>query len=164
MTLPGLTEEEHENLCRRCGSSCHWAVPVNGLPVVVDELHCTYLARDPDGRFRCTVYETRFEVAPWCRTAEQALEHGLLAQDCPYAKHRSGYRGKVTLHPRLQKTVEPAIRAEILRTGVPNGASLAGVLRFLHRTGPETFKFKYDADNERHMPVVIHDVDEDGED
>lgn len=159
MTLPGFTEEEHENLCRRCGSSCHWAIPVNGLPVIVDELHCTFLAKDPDGRYRCTVYANRFEVAPWCRTAEQALDAGLVAQDCPYAQNRPGYKGKVRLHPRLQKTVEPAIRAEILRYGVPEGACRDSALRFLHRTGTDMFTLSYDPEKERWMPVPISHPD-----
>lgn len=68
--------QEHEALCRRCGMSCHFAVPVNGLAVVLDELRCRFLGRDGEGRYGCTVYERRFEVAPWCQTVESALAGG----------------------------------------------------------------------------------------
>lgn len=120
--LLATTYEEHESLCRRCGMSCHFAVPVNGLPVVIDALRCKFLGRDGEGRFACTVYDRRFELAPWCHTAEDALAQGLLAKDCPYARGIPGYRGKVRLSPQLLKQVLPALRAEVARAGVPIGA------------------------------------------
>lgn len=151
MALPGLTEEQHEALCRRCGQSCHFAIPVNGLAVVVDDLCCRFLAKDAEGRFACTVYEERFARAPWCHTAEDALAGGLLAQDCPYARGVRGYRGKTRLHPRLWKQVEPAVRAEVLARGVPAGASEEGLLRFLERTGGG--EWRIDVQGDRLMPV-----------
>lgn len=135
MAIPELPASEHEALCRRCGVSCHFAVPVNGLPVVVEDLHCRFLDRDVDGRFGCTVYEERFERAPWCATASEALEGGLLAQDCPYTRWTTGYRGKTPLSERLMRQVMPAIRAEVLARGVPVGISEDGLRRFLERTG-----------------------------
>lgn len=117
--------------------SCHFAVPVNGLAVVLDELRCKFLGRADDGRFHCTVYERRFEVAPWCHTAESALAGGFLAQDCPYARGTSGYRGKVRLSPSLLRAVRPAIRAEVVRAGAPIGADPEAVLKFLAEAGGE---------------------------
>ena len=127
----GLTPDEHEALCRRCGMSCHFAVPVNGLAVVIDELRCKFLARDADGRFLCSVYDRRFEAAPWCHTAHSALDGGFLAQDCPYARGVAGYRGKVRLSPALLRKVLPAIRAEVARAGAPIGADPDAVTTFL---------------------------------
>lgn len=127
-----------EALCRRCGVSCHFAIPVNGLPVVIDEVHCRYLARDDDGLYRCTVYPRRYELAPWCHSAADALPLGLLAQDCPYAHHARAtqpdlppVRGKARLSPRLRQQVLPAVIAEILRVGVPAGADPAPVAALL---------------------------------
>jgi len=126
---------EHEALCRRCGISCHFAIPVNGLPVIVEDLHCRFLEWDTDDRMRCGVYEERFEKAPWCHTVEESLEAGLLAQDCPYAQGKPGYRGKTRLHPRIWEKVAPHVRADIVAHGMPAGASIEGVRRFLERTG-----------------------------
>ena len=50
-------DDAHEAMCRRCGMSCHFAIPVNGLPVVFNDLHCRFLETDDDGKFRCGVYE-----------------------------------------------------------------------------------------------------------
>ena len=139
MTIPSLAFEDHEAMCRRCGISCHFAVPVNGLPVVVDDLHCRFLVREGEGDlgglYRCSVYEERFERAPWCATASEALEDRLLAQDCPYTRFASGYRGKTRLHPRLLTQALPAIRRDVLENGVPFGVWEEGLLRFLERTG-----------------------------
>ena len=143
------SSDEHEALCRRCGVSCHFAVPVDGLAVVVADLYCRFLVTDGEGGFSCTFYEDRFERAPWCHTVDEALSLGLLAQDCPYAGGRSGYRGKVRLSPRLWAKVAPAVREEVLRRGVPGGASAEGLLRFLARTGGGAWRLRLDLDGER---------------
>ena len=132
---PGGFSANHESLCRRCGLSCHFAIPVNGLPVVVPGLACRFLVRDADGRHRCAVYERRFDVAPWCRTVEQSIEGRLLAQDCPYVAGRPGYRGKVVLHQRLFSQVAPALRRHIVELGVPPAVDPAGVLPVLEEDG-----------------------------
>ncbi len=129
----------HEALCRRCGQSCHFAIPINGLPVVIDDLHCRFLVRKGD-RFHCTVYEERFERAPWCATVNEALADGLLAQDCPYAAHTRGYRGKTRLHSRMMALALPAIRHHVITEGVPAGVSHDGIRRFLERTGGGNFR------------------------
>lgn len=153
MPLEESDQEAQEALCRRCGQSCHFAIPVNGLAVVVDDLHCQFLAHDDDGRFHCTVYTERYERAPWCHSAGQALEVGLLAQDCPYARGTRGYRGKTRLQRRLMEKVLPHIRAEVLANGVPRGASEAGLLRFLARTGGGRHSIVASGDGERLMVV-----------
>lgn len=144
------TSEEHEALCRRCGMSCHFAVPVNGLAVVIDELRCKFLARDSDGRFLCRVYERRFDAAPWCHTAHSALSGGFLAQDCPYARGMAGYRGKVRLSPALLRKVLPAIRAEVARVGAPIGADPDVVAAFLGQ-GTAPWAYRVSADGARYL-------------
>lgn len=124
-------DEAHEALCRRCGASCHAAIPVNGLPVVVPGIHCRYLVEEAPGRFACSVYERRLEVAPWCHTAAEAAARGLLEQTCPYARGIPGYRGKVRLSPRLLLQVLPAVREELRRRGAPGWVSPEGCLRVL---------------------------------
>ncbi|MBT9556377.1 MAG: hypothetical protein IV100_10125 [Myxococcales bacterium] len=149
--LAHLGHAETEALCRQCGVSCHFAVPVNGLPVVIDDLHCRYLTTEPgEGalpRYACSVYERRHEVAPWCQPVQAAFEQGLLAQDCPYAlatrdaERARGrpyqYRGKTRLHPRLLAAAMPSIVRHILEEGVPDALSLEGLERFLQRAGVE---------------------------
>lgn len=135
MSRNANTDPEHEALCSRCGVSCHAAVPVNGLAVVVPGLACRFLDEEAGGTFRCTVYERRLEVAPWCHTADEALASGLLAQDCPYARGLSGYRGKVRLHRRLLVRVLPAIREELIVHGAPSWVSEEGCLRVLEQGG-----------------------------
>lgn len=148
--LLATTYEEHESLCRRCGMSCHFAVPVNGLPVVIDALRCKFLGRDAEGRFACTVYDRRFTLAPWCHTAEDALAQGLLAKDCPYARGIPGYRGKVRLSPQLLKQVLPSLRAEVARVGVPIGADPDAAAAFLAEGGG-TFSYAPSPDGTRYL-------------
>lgn len=148
--LADLTPAEHEALCRRCGVSCHFAIPVNGLAVVLDELRCKFLARDEGGRYRCSVYERRFELAPWCHTAQGALAGGFLAQDCPYARGVPGYRGKVRLAPGLLQKVLPAIRAEVARAGAPIGADPDAVAGFL-AGGGSPWQYRVSADGTRYQ-------------
>lgn len=128
------TDPEHEGLCRRCGVSCHAAVPIGGVPVVVPGLHCRYLEED-GGRFRCGVYERRLEVAPWCRTADEAVAQGLVAQDCPYAAGVDGYRGKVVVHRRLLAQVLPGVRRGLAEQGAPGWVSAEGCVRLLEGGG-----------------------------
>ena len=146
------TSAEYEALCQRCGISCHFAVPVNGLPVVIDALRCKFLGRslEGDGRFHCTVYARRFEVAPWCHPAESALQHGFLAQDCPYARGVHGYKGKVRLSPSLLRQVLPAIYEEIVRAGVPSGADPEAVLAFLEQGGG-AWEYTFSEDGSRYL-------------
>lgn len=143
---------EHEALCRRCGMSCHFAIPVNGLAVVIDALRCKFLveAEGEPGRYHCTVYASRHSVAPWCHSAESALAAGFLAQDCPYARGHKGYRGKVRLSHSLLRQVLPAIITEILRVGIPIGADPDRVRRFLFDAGTDC-TYTVSADGSRYL-------------
>lgn len=126
---------EHEARCRRCGVSCHPAIPVNGVPVVVPGLACRFLAKGIDGRFRCTVYARRFDVAPWCQTAEQALRQGFLAHDCPYAARLPLYRGKHVLSPAQLRRLAPVLRQHVAEVGVPYAVAPEAAIRFLEQDG-----------------------------
>lgn len=148
------TDQDWESQCTRCGASCHFAVVVNGLPVVVDDLHCKFLEFDPDGRTRCSVYSERFERAPWCQHASEAVEQGLLAQGCAYTQKRAGYRGKTRLHRRLMDRARPTILAHILEVGVPIGASVDGLRRYLRREGLEDARFEPSACGTRLLVVT----------
>jgi hypothetical protein len=145
-------QDQHEELCRRCGISCHFALPVNGLAVVVDALRCKFLGRADDGRYHCTVYAERFARAPWCHTAEAALAEGFLAQDCPYARGTPGYRGKVRLSPSLLRQVLPAVRAEVARAGAPIGADPDVVAAFLAEAGG-AYSYSVSEDGSRYQFV-----------
>ncbi len=111
-----LTDQAREGLCRRCGASCHVAVPAGDLgSVVVPGLHCQFLVGDGD-RFACSVYERRFEAAPWCHTAQEAQPLGYLANDCPYGAHPEG---KVVLAQQDLDRTFPAILRNLRAWGVP---------------------------------------------
>ena len=75
----GASDAAHEDKCRRCGNSCHVAVPIGERAIVVPGLHCRYLVEDAPGHFGCSVYAERFAKAPWCHHADGAGDvHGVL--------------------------------------------------------------------------------------
>ncbi|MFO0621085.1 MAG: hypothetical protein U0745_06795 [Polyangia bacterium] len=154
---------DHEALCRRCGISCHFAIPVNGLAVVIDALRCKFLSQieGEPGRYHCSVYASRYSVAPWCHSAESALHAGFLAQDCPYARGHKGYRGKVRLSASLQRQVLPAIRSEIVRVGIPIGADPDRVRLFLSESGTD-FAYTVSADGSRYLFAPLSESAENG--
>lgn len=154
---------DHEALCRRCGMSCHFAIPVNGLAVVIDALRCKFLSQieGEPGRYHCSVYASRYSVAPWCHSAESALHAGFLAQDCPYARGHKGYRGKVRLSASLQRQVLPAIRSEIVRVGIPIGADPDRVRLFLSEPGTD-FAYTVSADGSRYLFAPLSESAENG--
>ena len=53
---------EWEEKCKRCGLCCHDKELLADALVIYDTA-CKYL--DPETKL-CTVYDKRFEVAPWC--------------------------------------------------------------------------------------------------
>lgn len=125
---PDPTAPDREALCRRCGASCHVAVPAGDLgSVVLPGLHCQFLVADGD-KFACSVYERRFEAAPWCHTAEQAQPLGYLATDCPYGSHPDG---KVVVGADALDRLFPAILRNLRAWGVPTYIDRAALLRQL---------------------------------
>ncbi len=131
----GATDPAHEDKCRRCGVSCHVAVPLGDRAIVVDGLHCKFLAEDAPGVFACAVYTDRFAQAPWCHHADVAGPLGYLGHDCPYGvpglgKQRVSDAEFRELWPHLWR---------ILRSwGVPNFVHHEHFLAAMHaRTGRE---------------------------
>lgn len=112
------SDADHEAKCRRCGVSCHMAVPsdTHGL-VAVPGLRCQFLEQDQAGLFGCTVYAERFERAPWCHHADEAAPLGYLATDCPYGTPPG--LGKVRLTEQEFAVVWPEMLRKIRAWGVP---------------------------------------------
>ena len=75
---------EHEAKCERCGVACQAAVPIGDRQIVIPQLYCTFYGTAPDGKPGCTVYEDRFEKAPWCMHTDQAKLQAALRIGCPY--------------------------------------------------------------------------------
>lgn len=133
--MTGAALADDEDLCRRCGVSCHLAIPVNGLPIAVPGLHCQFLVESQRGQFACSVYAERFIRAPWCMTADAAASQGFLARDCPYALRADARSGKVRPGPRALAPLMPAILAEIRRAGVPDWVARAPLVALFRRHG-----------------------------
>lgn len=133
--FPILSAEAHEALCRRCGASCHTPILLGGKTVILPEIHCRFLARDTDGKALCTVYENRFERAPWCKTAREAFETDGLAHDCPYARSIPGYRGRHWANPEERARMLPLIRRQLIEHGLPSQNDPADVLPILEADG-----------------------------
>jgi uncharacterized cysteine cluster protein YcgN (CxxCxxCC family) len=133
--LPVLNHDEHEALCRRCGVSCHMALEVGAEKYVIEEIHCRFLGRGDDGRYACTVYEKRFEVAPWCHTAEDALKTGNLAFDCPYTRHIPGYKGKIWASSEVRGKLIPIVRKKLIADGLPLSGNPDSALKILTSGG-----------------------------
>jgi uncharacterized cysteine cluster protein YcgN (CxxCxxCC family) len=100
-------------LCRRCGMSCHTPVWLGDEQVIIPELHCRYLTSGG-----CSVYERRFEVAPWCKPVPEAIEIGALASDCPYTAGIAGYKGKRWAKDWEREAILPLLREALMRDGL----------------------------------------------
>lgn len=139
-----LDPEDKEALCARCGTSCHFAIELEGAAVVLRELRCRFLERADDGRARCGVYPHRFERASWCADIETAWAEGLLGQTCPYVVASGApddYPGKRWMTPEERRAVLPVLREAILANGAPLGASPEGLLELMNQTGGGSFRF-----------------------
>lgn len=130
---PGRADDAHEGQCRRCGISCHLAVPLDDRPIMVPGLHCRYLRAEPDGRFNCSVYADRFRLAPWCHHADLAAPMGFLADDCPYALSRGISGGKIRLSEAELVDAWPQLLERIRSWGVPVLIDRVALLREVSR-------------------------------
>lgn len=148
-------DASHESLCRRCGVSCHLAIPVNGVAVTVPRLRCKHLRELERGAFTCSVYAERLVVAPWCHHADEAGPLGFLARDCPYAL-RDGWRtGKVSPGKAALAQIWPTLLAEIQRVGVPEWVDQAAFTAELDaREGPGVYTLAPDAAAPGRLTIV----------
>jgi uncharacterized cysteine cluster protein YcgN (CxxCxxCC family) len=85
-------DSEWESLCKRCGACCHVKVGLSdGSYVVHPFIFCKHLT---DNNL-CVVYDRRFAVneAKICFSREEMISRDyILAEGCPYAKLRPGYK------------------------------------------------------------------------
>lgn len=121
------------------------AIEVGDSKIILEEIHCRFLGKAGDGRYACTVYEKRFEVAPWCHTAEDAAKTGNLSQDCLYASGIPGYNGKHWATPLWRKRLLPIVRKKLIQEGLTLHASPDSALKVLTSEG-EDWSFIEEAD------------------
>jgi hypothetical protein len=158
---PGRADAVHEAKCRRCGISCHVAVPVLDQLVVVPGLHCKHLEQTGPESFACTVYDRRVEQAPWCHHADLAQELGYLAADCPY--NATPGRGKVRLVEAEFARQWPRVLDSLRRWGVPRYVSAPALIAEVQRREGEAYTMDpWPRDAERWLlrpvsqPAVAH--------
>ncbi len=138
----------HEQLCRRCGVSCHVALPVRERYVVVPGLHCKFLEEQENNTFGCRVYADRFEQAPWCHHAEIAGPLGYLAQDCPYGTPAG--LGKVRVSEEEFAELWPELLGKIRFWGVPTYIDGARLLAEVVRRSGGSWRLEpWPGDSER---------------
>ena len=110
-------------------------VVVGGTQYIVEELRCRFLAKEPDGHYLCTVYENRFEKAPWCHTAVEAAANGMLAHDCPYAEDIPNYKGRQWATARERDKLLPIIRQKLVADGLPISCNPDAAMQVLTCSG-----------------------------
>jgi uncharacterized cysteine cluster protein YcgN (CxxCxxCC family) len=111
------------------------ALEVGDAKYVIEEIHCRFLTRDADGRFACGVYEQRFEVAPWCHTAQEAAATGNLSPTCFCAAHIEGYKGKTWATPEIREKLMPVVRKKLIAEGLPLSENPDSALKALTVNG-----------------------------
>ena len=151
MSMTKIAEEE--NLCRRCGISCHPAIQVGRLKVVLPDVHCRFLEKEESGSYACTVYEDRFEKAPWCLWAVEAKKDSLLSVDCPYHEGKRDPNGKSFLNDRLLQSVVGPIAVNLLEHGVPEWVTTKGVINVIQGAGYRVTGERLDPDGRRYFEV-----------
>jgi uncharacterized cysteine cluster protein YcgN (CxxCxxCC family) len=146
MSFPMLPVEKYEALCRRCGMSCHTPILLGSRTVIVPEIHCRFLAYDAEGKAACTVYENRYEAAPWCRSAEEAIELNALGWDCPYAAGVPGFKGKHWAKDWEHEAVVDAMKKVLPVKGLPVEDNPDSALRLLESNGGGEWTYEQDGD------------------
>ena len=139
------TTQEHEAKCRRCGMSCHFAIEAGGERLIIPEIHCLHLARD-GARAHCTVYERRFEAAPWCHEAVEAAKVGLLGQGCPYAADPAA--GKRWANPGQRAAILPHVRRALIEKGLERKMNPDAALSVLTAGGE---RWRWRSEGERYV-------------
>jgi hypothetical protein len=128
---------EHEATCRRCGMSCHFAIEFRGERLIIPEIHCLYLGRDGAKR-ACTVYDRRFELAPWCQTGDAAAAAGFLAWDCPYTAGRDVPGGGKRWATDAQRhALLPHVRKALIDDGLERKYNPDAALAILTASGED---------------------------
>lgn len=141
--------QPEEDRCRRCGMSCHPAIRIGKRAVIIPELHCRFLTRDPhSGLASCRVYARRFELAPWCLSAGQAAGMGALAHDCPYTTEGHGFNGKRWAAGHERQAVAETVRQGLIDDGLCLADSPDSALSLLN-TGCEEWTYSLSPDESK---------------
>ena len=102
-----------ESYCTGCGDCCHASVRINKAKITVPELPCKFLMLKSNGQYRCSVYEERFEKAPWCQDLFGGMIEGTYPTTCNYTKSMDAYAGSVELPDEEYQVVRGFIQKAI---------------------------------------------------
>ena len=153
--FPLLPHDKHESLCRRCGMSCHSPILLGARTVIISELRCRFLAYDSEAKALCTVYENRYEAAPWCKSAEEAFTMNGLAHDCPYTAGIDSYRGKRWATAKEHEAIVPVLLAKLVAEGLTTEHNPDAALPLLERDGSR-WTYEQSEDGSRFLFRRIH--------
>lgn len=155
-----LSAGEHEGTCRRCGMSCFTPIQLGNETVIIPDIYCKYLEAEPGapGKYRCSVYEKRHEVAPWCKTVPEAIQLNALAWDCPYATGVPGFKGKRWARDWERHAIEETVRSSMIEFGLPFQDNPDAALRILNRHGETHWTYELDGDHYRFFEIEEADA------
>ena len=129
-----------EDLCTQCGTCCSASVPTDdGHQLVVKGLKCKFLLKKSETQHVCSVYETRFQEAPWCMSLMKGFDNQAYPSDgsCPYVMSKS-YKGKVTVSDEEYTRIEPQIIKSFMEKGQPEWCSAEDWVKFIGRSSNPT--------------------------
>ena len=139
----------NEKICNRCGICCHPSFQIGIRKIIIEQIHCKFLKKEQNGKTYCSVYDSRFDKAPWCLTLKQAIRQQMLAHNCPYVKNINGFNGKFTLSSKILKNYYPEIEKHILKYGIPSWCSIADAVKFFKKP------IKWKLERDRYMFEII---------
>ena len=84
---------DYDSICERCGRCCQASMlKVDGQIVQIKEQYCEFYNEETHD---CICYAQRHEMKPECLSVPQAIDKGMLPEDCPYVKDLKFYKCKV---------------------------------------------------------------------
>lgn len=117
--LKSLSSSALEAMCINCGICCVGSVKIGDEKIRTPDLGCKYLEWKDD-ESRCSIYETRHEVAKdWCQPLAAAISKGILPDLCPYVKDLDSYSGPISLSEDQYNKTKPLLRALLASKGQP---------------------------------------------
>lgn len=107
-----------ESYCTECGVCCHLSMgithPTGKDRILIKDLPCRFLSNN-----KCTVYESRFEKAPWCQDLNSLLSSGLAPKECGYVKNTFWYKGVRVLPDDLIAYLMPKVIEHLMVDSAP---------------------------------------------
>jgi uncharacterized cysteine cluster protein YcgN (CxxCxxCC family) len=132
------------------------AIPINGIPVVLTGIRCMYLNKESEKTWRCSVYENRFSIAPWCLNLSDAARTGALSQDCPYVSLINGYSGKKLVSEGILRKYLHEIMNDFQKRGIADWVDIKSVHDFFSEFVPEKkFEIFHDIERKRFLVSQI---------